>query len=77
MTIRVQCCAGQNADERPMSFELDGRVYFVEETIHQWQEPSAAFFKVRADDGNIYTLSRDSIALDGEWRLESVKQIGV
>jgi hypothetical protein len=44
------------ANERPVRFELDGREYMVEEIVDQWHGPDDTFFKLRADDGNIYIL---------------------
>jgi len=54
MKLRVECYAGGRADERPIRFQLDSNVYMVEEVLDQWYGPSDAFFKVRADDGNLY-----------------------
>src|SRR3954452_8487199 len=54
--VRVQCYSGTKANERPIRFELDGPEYMVDEVIEQWYGPEDAFFKVRADDGNIYVL---------------------
>jgi hypothetical protein len=36
--------------------------------------PEHLFFRVRADDGKIYILQRDTSALDGEWDLVSFRQ---
>ena len=77
-TLRVHCYAGHKADERPVRFELGGRNYFVYEIIDRWYGPSDTFFKVRADDGNLYILSHPVAASsDSEWRLESFRQVRV
>ncbi len=76
-TLRVHCCAGHKADERPVRFELDGRNYFVDEIVDRWYGPSDTFFKVRADDGNLYILSHPVASPDSEWRLESFRQVRV
>ena len=52
--VRVQCYSGTKANERPIRFELDCHEYMVDEVIEQWYGPEDAFFKVRADDGNVY-----------------------
>ena len=37
----------------------------VEEVLDQWYGPSDAFYKVRADDGNLYILRRETSTPDG------------
>lgn len=70
-TLRVHCYAGHKADERPVRFELGDRVHFIEEIIDRWYGPSDSFFKVRADDGNLYILSHPAFSRNDNWRLES------
>jgi len=70
--LRVQCYSGAKANERPIRFELDGNDYMVDELIERWYGPEDAFFKVRADDENIYVL-RHNPATD-IWSLESVRK---
>ena len=41
----------------------------VEEVLDQWYGPEDAFYKVRADDGNLYILRRETSTLDGTWHL--------
>ena len=60
MKLDVECYSGRKADKRPVRFRLDGREYLVEEVLDQWYGPRDAFYKVRADDGNLYILQRDS-----------------
>ena len=75
MKLRVECYAGNRADERPIRFQLDSHVYMVEEVLDQWYGPSDSYFKVRADDGNLYILRRETSAPDGLWHLESFRQL--
>ncbi len=74
--MRVQCYSGYKGDERPVRFELHGREYVVEEILDRWYGPHATFFKLRADDGNVYIL-RQSVG-DGEgektWSLEAFRR---
>lgn len=56
MKLHVQCYSGSKADERPIRFRLDDREHFVQEIIDQWYGPEHIFFKLRANDGNIYIL---------------------
>ena len=75
MTLRVECYAGGRADERPIRFQLDSHDYMVEEVLDQWYGPSDAFFKVRADDGNLYILRQDRATPAGLWSLEAFREL--
>lgn len=55
----VECYAGHRADERPVRFTLLGRSYEVVEVDDQWYSPEARYFRVRANDGNLYVLRHD------------------
>ena len=68
--MEVECYSGRKADERPLRFRLGGRQFEVEEILEQWYGPDDAFFKVRADDGNVYTLRRNTSGPEGGWSLE-------
>jgi hypothetical protein len=72
MILRVQSYSGRKADERPVRFQLGEREYVVEEVVDQWYGPEATFFKVRADDGNLYILRHSSPG--DEWSLESFRR---
>ncbi len=75
MKLEVDCYAGRKADERPVRFRLDGHEYLVEEVLDQWYGPADVYFKVRAGDGNLYILRRETSTPDGSWRLESYRQL--
>jgi hypothetical protein len=74
MKLKVECHAGRKANEWPTRFWLDAKPYVVEAVIDQWYEPEAIFFKVRADDGNLYILRQATATVDGEWDLVSFRQ---
>jgi hypothetical protein len=74
MRLHVECYAGSKADERPVRFELGGRAYLVEEVLDQWYSPEHIFFKLRADDGNVYILRRQTSVPEGEWDLVSFRE---
>ena len=76
MRVNVECYAGRKADERPIRFLLDGRSFQVEAVLDQWYDPESIFYKVRADDGNLYILRQQTSTLDGEWELVSFRQAG-
>ena len=73
MRVRVECYAGRNDSERPVRFLVAGHPYFVSEVLDQWYGPEHLFFKVRADDGNVYSLQHDTSVPEGEWELVSFR----
>ncbi len=73
MNLRVECYSGRKADERPVRFQLGDQVFVVEEIVDRWYGPEADFFKVRADDGNIYVLSHN--ATEDLWHLEAFRKL--
>ena len=70
MKIRVECYSGRKADERPIKFWLGDVVLFIE-SVEEWCSPEAVYFRVLADDGNIYVLGHNETN-DG-WTLESFR----
>lgn len=74
MRVWVECYAGHRADERPLRFHLGDRSYQVEEVLDQWYGPEALYFRVRADDGNLYVLCRRVGADGGDWSLEAFRR---
>ena len=75
MKLEVDCYSGRKADERPVRFRLDGHLYLVEEILDQWYGPHDVFFKVRADDGNLYIFRKETSVPDGDWYLVSFRQL--
>ncbi len=75
MKLQVECYAGHKADERPVRFRLEDRDYLVEELLDQWYGPDDVFFKVRADDGNLYILRHISSVSQDDWNLEAFRQL--
>ncbi len=57
--IKVECYAGYKAEQRPLRFTLGERQVVVEEIEDQWYSPSSKYFRVRANDGNVYILLHD------------------
>jgi hypothetical protein len=74
MKLNVECYSGRKADERPVRFWLDGRLYHVETVLEQWYDPEHIFYKVRANDGNLYILRLQTSTPDGQWDLISFRQ---
>ncbi len=67
--IRVSSYAGYRADERPLNFVLGERALAVTEIRDRWYGPDRRYFKVLADDGNIYIIARDDAG--DRWELVS------
>jgi hypothetical protein len=74
MRVLVQCYAGHKTDERPLRFQLNDHEHVVEEVVDQWYGPEHEFFKLRADDGNVYILRHHTSVPDGDWELVSFRE---
>jgi hypothetical protein len=74
MELRVECYSGYKSDERPLSFFMGERQYVVEEILDQWYSPGATYFRLRADDGNVYILRHAESGLEDTWTLESFRR---
>ena len=71
MKVEVETYSGFKADERPTGFLLNGHRYRVEEICDQWLGPDSSYFKVRANDQNLYILAYMPAA--DEWTLASFR----
>jgi len=68
----VSAYAGYKANERPLYFTIDDQRLEVRDIISRWAEPEKDFFKVVADDGRVYTLSRSRES--DLWIIEKVSE---
>ena len=75
MKLEVDCYSGRTADERPVRFRLDGLRVHGRGSTGPVVRPADIFYKVRADDGNLYILRRETSTPDGPWHLESFRQL--
>lgn len=72
--VTVHAYAGFKGDERPRSFELDGKKLTVLRVIKTWHEEAAAgrrrktIYRVHAHDGRQYDLALEDGA--ATWSLE-------
>ena len=71
MKVRVEGYSGYKADERPLRFCLGERWYEVREVVDRWYGPDYVYFRVRADDGNLYVLRLDQGTQ--EWSLSGYR----
>lgn len=69
--IHVECYAGYRGDERPARFLLGAQSYEIKEVDDRWYSPGATYFRVIADDGNLYVIRHDE-QLD-RWTLEGFR----
>jgi hypothetical protein len=74
MKLKVECYSGRKADERPIRFWLEGKQYFIQAVLGQWYDLESIYYKVRADDGNLYILRQQTSTPDGAWDLVSFRQ---
>ncbi len=74
MKLKVECYSGRKTDERPIRFRLEGKQYVVQAVLDQWYDPESIFYKIRADDGNLYILRQQTSTPDGDWDLVSFRQ---
>ena len=72
MNVSVNSYSGFKVHERPEQFVLEGYVYRVREILDRWHSPNSSYFKVIADDGNLYILRYHS--LSDHWTLESYRR---
>jgi len=57
--IKVECMSGYKLNERPIAFNLIDRRYEVKDIVDRWYGEGTSYFKVKADDDNIYLLKYD------------------
>lgn len=69
MKLHVDCYSGHKEGERPVRFRMGEHEYIVEEVVDQWYGPEHTFFKVKANDSNVYILRRETSAPEGSWEL--------
>ncbi len=56
MVVQVEAYSGYKAQERPLRFRLGEHWRLVREVVDRWYGPEATYFKVAAEDGNLYIL---------------------
>lgn len=66
-TITVESYAGSKAEEYPLRFHLKGIKIEIKRIKEAWLTPGCRYFKVLADNGNIYVLEYKEI--NDSWNL--------
>ncbi|MGH9865118.1 MAG: hypothetical protein ACRD4H_06855 [Candidatus Acidiferrales bacterium] len=69
--VRVECYAGHRADERPLRFSVGDHTYAVERVDDKWYSPGETYFRVLANDGNLYVLKHDESA--DTWSIDAFR----
>lgn len=69
--VRVECYSGFKGDERPVRFIIGDRTFEIVDIDDRWYSPDAIYFRVHADDGNVYLLRHDEI--QDIWSLEAFR----
>jgi hypothetical protein len=57
--IKVQAYSGYKGNERPLCFSMEGKELVVDHILDRWYGEDYDYFKVLADDAEIYLLKRD------------------
>ena len=65
--LKVECYTGSQSQQNPVAFILRDSRYKVEEIIDRWYGEGSRFFKIKADDDNIYLLKYDERKDRWEW----------
>jgi hypothetical protein len=71
--VQVECYSGYKKDERPLRFILGERLFEVVTVDDRWYSPAASYFRVQADDGNVYVLRHDEG--QDQWSLEAYRSL--
>lgn len=73
MAIRVECYSGYRGEQEPLAFWLGDRRLEVRSVADRWFAPEQRWFKVDADDGNLYVLRHDEAS--GDWEIAAYPRI--
>ena len=72
MKVSVKSYSGYKANEKPRSFTFKDKEYQVKEILDSWFGPDYTYFKLKADDENIYILKYNEKR--DEWKLSFYKK---
>ncbi len=74
ITVKVQTRSEPGALLSPVSFTLRDRTFQITEIVDAWHGVDHAYYKLIADDGNLYVIKHD---LDADaWELVQMEAIG-
>ena len=72
--LRVECYAGHRGEETPRTLVIGERRITVVDVIDRWLSQSHRYFKLKADDGDLYIVRQD-VAAD-MWELTMFQRAG-
>lgn len=67
MGLHVTCVPGFRGAAEPQEFQLGARRMRVRAIVDRWFAPGQCWFKIDADDGDVYILHHDEAS--AAWRL--------
>jgi hypothetical protein len=67
----MECYSGYKKDERPVRFTLGERTFEIVAIDDRWYSQEASYFRVVADDENIYVLRHEEA--QDVWSLEAYR----
>ncbi len=70
--VTVESYAGSKAEEYPLRFLIHGREINISRIIDRWLTPGCRYFKVLAEDGNVYVLKYEEIS--DSWNILTTKR---
>ncbi len=73
ISIKVRTSPGYGAQEDPISFKIVDTTFLVTEILDRWYGAESAYFKLIADDGNLYMVKHE-LETD-EWELVQMEVI--
>jgi hypothetical protein len=73
VAIRVACYAGYRGEQEPLAFWLGERRLAVRAVVDRWFAPTQRWFKVEADDGDVYVLRHDEAS--GDWEIAAYRGV--
>ena len=76
MTVRVECSSNEGTAGTPVRFWLRERSWLVEEILDKWYGQTDTFYKVRANDQNMYILRHSGSSNKQDWSLEAFRDGG-
>jgi hypothetical protein len=59
LKLKVSTYSGYTSDERPTAFTYAERTFQVREIVDRWYGEDHAYFKLIANDGNLYVIRHD------------------
>jgi len=66
--LKVKCYSDYKVNQRPVSFTINEKEFFIKEIVDQWYGPEYLYFKVKDKNNDTYIL-RYNEAQD-LWELE-------